>query len=83
MSFCPGCGETVNEGQRFCGKCGATITSEPIVQEPVMQPQVFSYEQPVYATDTPPVNAPKAPKYKERHGKFAGKRMEKVKLGKY
>ena len=66
MSFCPGCGETVNEGQRFCGKCGATITSEPIVQEPVMQPQVFSYEQPVYATDTPPVTAPKAPKYKER-----------------
>ena len=38
MAFCKNCGNQVNEGVKFCPKCGQPIEAQP-VQQPSAQPQ--------------------------------------------
>src|SRR5580704_10599543 len=55
--FCGGCGTTVNEGARFCQKCGRPVATAPPSPPPAYVPP----QPPAPPAYTPPVAAPPPP----------------------
>jgi uncharacterized membrane protein YvbJ len=44
MAFCKNCGNQVNDGTKFCPKCGQAVDGEP--QQQVYQQPAQAYQQP-------------------------------------
>ena len=50
MAFCGNCGTQLNDGAKFCPRCGQTVGGgESTPQQQVNQPQQASYQQPQQA----------------------------------
>ena len=65
MKYCPNCGVAVEEGQRYCGECGAKLEFDPLPAEPVYTENERLKSDPVLnaAAQSP---APKSKKKKEK-----------------
>ena len=65
MKYCPNCGVAVEEGQRYCGECGAKLEFDPMPAEPVYTENERLKSDPVLnaAAQSP---TPKSKKKKEK-----------------
>ena len=65
MKYCPNCGVAVEDGQRYCGECGAKLEFDPMPAEPVYTENERLKSDPVLnaAAQSP---TPKSKKKKEK-----------------
>ncbi|MCR5844797.1 MAG: zinc-ribbon domain-containing protein [Oscillospiraceae bacterium] len=65
MKYCPNCGVAVEDGQRYCGECGAKLEFDPMPTEPVYTENERLKSDPVLnaAAQSP---TPKSKKKKEK-----------------
>lgn len=65
MKYCPNCGVAVEDGQRYCGECGAKLEFDPMPAEPVYTENERLKSDPVLnaAAQAP---TPKSKKKKEK-----------------
>lgn len=59
MKYCPNCGVEVEDGQRFCGECGAQLAFDPLPAEPVYTEDERLKSDPVLNSKTEPAGKPK------------------------
>lgn len=69
--FCSNCGANLQDGVRFCEKCGCPVAAKPVAQppvyqQPVYQPQPNPYQAPP-AAPVPPVNPYEVPAYQAQY----------------
>lgn len=64
--FCPKCGNVIDDDSKFCGGCGATLSSEQPVKQAYQEPMQQSYQQPIQQPYTQPVQSKKPPKQKKK-----------------
>ena len=58
MAFCSNCGNQVDDGAKFCPKCGKTLSGSFASQQ---QPMNQGYQQPQYATQSNTQSQPLKP----------------------